>query len=125
MIDATVWQKLGKDAVKMPRGQKRDALKNVFIDISQNPCRRPFTNAEGITGTMTTSSLYYSFERDAAVTPYEQLLWHGHSRTMRVLQSTTSAQLKSLAGEGMSLPCVGTVLWAGMLIRFLADSRSI
>lgn len=117
MIDAVVWEKLGRNALNMSRPEKAQYLKQVFVDISQNPCRRPYTNTKGITGTMTTSSAYFSFGRDNMVTPFEQLLWHGHSRALKVPDSVRAGQLKALAGEGMSLPCVGLVLWCGLKAR--------
>lgn len=117
LLDAVVWQKLGKAAGTMSFKQKQLLLKDTYVDISQNPVRRPYTNAQGILGTMTTSSVYYSFDRDGVVLPYEMLLWHGHSRLLRVPPETKGRALKALAGEGMSAPCLGSVLWAAFLIR--------
>ena len=68
-------------------------------------------------GTMTTSSIYYSFGRDGLVLPFEMLMWHGHSRLIKVPDSVKASDLKALAGEGMSVPCVGSVLWGGYLLK--------
>ena len=118
MLDAVVWAKLGKPAKRMSFQQKQQALLHVYVDVSQNPCRRPFSNSQDVCGTMTTSSLFYSFARDDLVLPFEMLLWHGHSRALVVPAGVTGSQIKSLAGEGMSLPCLGTCLWTGLLSRF-------
>ena len=117
LIDGVVWHKLGVQAAKMDHVQKACALEHVYVDISQNHVRRPFTNASGITGTLTTSTMLYSFGRQGFILPYELLLFHGHSRTLRVPEAVSSSNLKALAGEGMSLPCVGSILWAGLLVR--------
>lgn len=122
LIDAVVWEKLGKHATRMPRIEKAEKLIDIYVDISQNHIRRPFTNSSGITGTMTTGSQFFSYDRDSLVTPYEQLLWHGHSRTLTVPENIKASSLKALAGEGMSLPCLGTVLWSGLIARILPDS---
>lgn len=118
LIDGVVWHKLGKKAARMDRAAKQEALKHCYIDISQNHGRKPFANALGITGTMTTSSRYYSFMRDGLILPFEMLLWHGHSRALVAPSEVKANQLKSLAGEGMSLPCLGTILWCALLVRF-------
>ncbi len=118
LIDAVVWAKLGIGAKNKSFSEKREALLHVYVDVSQNPGRRPFTNQHGTTGTMTTSSLFYSFGRGDFVLPFEMLLWHGHSRTLVVPKDVKSSQIKTLAGEGMSLPCLGTIIWAGLLARF-------
>lgn len=119
MIDAAVWAKIGvADVQTHSFTQLRRCLEHTYIDVSQNPIRRPFTNSEGITGTLTTSSQYFSYGRNNFVLPYEHLLWHGHSRSLKIAPDVTGTQLKALAGEGMSLPCLGSVLWAGLLVRF-------
>ena len=117
LLDAVVWQKLGRAARNMSFKEKQERLKHVYVDVSQNPIRRPFSGGTGVTGTMTTSSLFYSFARDGAVLPFEMLMWHGHSRLLKVPDSTKSLELKELAGEGMSVPCLGSILWAGFLLQ--------
>lgn len=117
LLDAVVWQKLGRGARNMSFQEKQNRLKHVYVDVSQNPVRRPFSGVMGVTGTMTTSSLFYSFARDGAVLPFEMLMWHGHSRLLKVPDSTRSAELKELAGEGMAVPCLGSILWAGFLLQ--------
>jgi len=117
LIDGVVWQKLGVQAASMTFAQKQDALRHVYVDISQNHARRPFTNEAGVTGTFTTSTLLYSFDRDNIVLPREMLYLHGHSRSISIPEEVKPSSVKSLAGEGMSLPCLGTVLFAGLLAR--------
>ena len=118
LIDAVVWTKLGKKAKTMSFEEKQSSLLHVYVDVSQNPCRRPFSNAKEICGTMTTSSIFYSFARDDFILPLEMLLWHGHSRALVIPFDLKPNQIKSLAGEGMSLPCLGSCLWAGLLVGF-------
>ncbi len=117
LIDAVVWHKLGVRAASMTFAQKQDALRHVYVDVSQNHARRPFTNDAGVTGTLTTSTLLYSFDRDNFVLPREMLYLHGHSRSICIPEEVKPNSIKSLAGEGVSLPCLGTVLYAGLLAR--------
>eukprot|EP00435_Cladocopium_sp_Y103_P036300 s883_g9.t1 len=117
LLDVVVWEKLGRAASSMSFPEKQERLANTYVDISQNPCRRPCNNSQGIMGTMTTSSIYYSYFRDGAVLPFEMLLWHGHSRLLKIPDDVKGRDLKELAGEGMSAPCLGSILWAGFLLN--------
>ena len=118
LVDCVVWAKLGLRSRSMSWSEKTEALKHSYVDTSQNHCRRPYTNTQGVTGTLTTSSHIYSFGRDSFILPKELLLWHGHSRAINIPDHVKASQLKALAGEGMSLPCIGSVLWSALLVRF-------
>ena len=117
LLDTVVWDQLGTRARLMSFTEKQQSLANIYVDVSQNPCRRPFNNLSGIMGTMTTSSIYYSYFRDGAVLPFEMLLWHGHTRLLKIPADVKGRDLKELAGEGMSAPCLGSILWAGFLLN--------
>ena len=123
LVDCVVWAKLGSSNRSMSWGEKQECLKHTYVDTSQNHCRRPYTNSKGVTGTLTTSSHIYSFGRDSYILPKEMLLWHGHSRAITIPDNVKASQLKALAGEGMSLPCIGSVLWSALLVRFENQER--
>ena len=117
LLDAVATEKLGLGNLDLPWDQKKKLLKNVYCDVSQNPKYRPYTSKEGITGCLSTSTMLYSFARDGAVLPFELLLFQGHRRDIKLPSSLSSNQTRDLAGEGMSLPCLGTVLWGVYLTK--------
>jgi hypothetical protein len=117
LLDAVAAERLGVENLDLPWSQKQKLLKDVYCDISQNPKFKPYTSKEGITGCLSTSTMLYSFARDGAVLPFELLLFQGHRRDLKVPPSLSSNQTRDLAGEGMSLPCLGTVLWAVYLTK--------
>ena len=112
ILDTVAVEKLGLGAVSMSFEERKARLRNVYVDLSQNPKFRSRTNDKGITGCLSTSTLLYSYGRDSVLLPYELLLLQGHSRSLKIPATVNSAQVKTLAGEGISCPCLGTVLWA-------------
>ena len=97
----------------------KDVLKDVFVDISQNPRQRCFTNRQGINHCLATSSQLYSYGADRMLLPFELLLLQGHRRGLQLPSNMRSNQIKELAGEGMSLPCLGTVVWSAYMVKGL------
>ena len=112
ILDCVALEKLKPRDNDLDFAAKKAILSNVYTDISQNPIRRNFTNARGITGTITTSTMLYSFHRDGIILPLELMMLQGHRRDFSIPYNMTSMQLKELAGEGIFLPCLGVVLWA-------------
>ena len=93
--------------------QEKEVLENMFVDISQNPCRKPWSGASGSSGTspcLTTSAVLYSFDRDSLVLPLELLFFQGHAKDIRLPQTMKQAAIRDLAGEGICLPCLATIL---------------
>ena len=93
------------------------ALENVYVDVSQSCSRMVATTQKGVTPTFTTSSQVYSFRLDRLLTPAEIMLIHGHSLQTRFPLDLTAANLRRLAGEGMAVYCVATVIWCVFLTR--------
>jgi hypothetical protein len=100
----------GPDAVK-------DCMKNMFSDVSQQVGRKCCTNKDGISHCLTTSTELYSYALDSVVLPMELMQIQGHSSHAIVPQTMKPRELRDLAGEGMNLPCLGTVLWAMYLVK--------
>jgi hypothetical protein len=98
-------------------GSVRRAMDAVYCDTSQSHARHCFTNASGINHTATTSTDIYSFGRDSVLTPFEVMLLHGHPSNMEVPSSLSVNDLRSLAGEGMALPSLASVLWSLYLVK--------
>lgn len=117
ILDTVVVEKLGLKAINMSFEERKAHLRHVYVDLSQNPRYRSYTNERGITGCLATSTQLYSFQRDALLLPYELLLLQGHSRRLKIPATVSSLQVKTLAGEGISCPCLGTVLWAIYLTK--------
>lgn len=93
-------------------------LGNVLVDLSQNPVRRCFTK-NGKTPCLTTSSHIYTFGRDSLLVPLEHMILQGHKRTIEIPPKMSGKQLKELAGEGMSLPCLALIVWCLVLVNRL------
>ena len=90
----------------------REILQDVYIDISQNPCRMAWTNSQQITKCLTTSSLLYAFHRDSVVLPLEMMIWQGHRGDLALPTSMPQNALKELSGQGICLPCLATIVAA-------------
>ena len=88
------------------------AMKGVFIDLSQNPARRPWTNQKNVSKCLTTSSRIYSFEEQRVVLPLEHLLFQGHRRSIVIPESMPPRSVARLAGEGICLPSLATIVWS-------------
>lgn len=122
MLDCVAIASLGgasaaKAVMKSKNAEKiiAAALEDVYIDVSQNPCRRPFSNSQGIMKCLTTSTILYSFRRDGLVLPFELMLLQGHGLDTRIPASLSQRQLHDLAGMGICLPCMGIVFLSMML----------
>ena len=87
-------------------------MSGYICDLSQNPCRHAYTNAEGINKCMTTSSILYSFDRDRVILPLEMMLIQGHKDSLRIPPSTSPSELHDLAAMGISLPNLACILLA-------------
>lgn len=103
----------------LPFSHKKELLKHVYCDVSQNPKFKSHTNQEGITGCLTTSTLLYSFGRDRVVLPVELAMIQGHRRGFKFPPEMPSSKIRDLMGEGMNLPCLGTVVWCLYLTKGL------
>ena len=86
------------------------AMKGVFLDISQSLQRKAYT-ANGLNRCLTTSSCIYSFEHDRLVTPLETLFFQGFPKSLKIPMGISAGDIKDMAGEGMTLPCLATVMW--------------
>ena len=99
--------------------EKKRLLRNIYVDISQNPGYASSTNQKGESGCLATSTTLYSFGQDRIVVPFELLLLQGHRRGLVVPPELKSAALRNLAGEAMFLPCLASVVWCAYLLRGL------
>ena len=104
-------------ALRHPQWMK-DQLGKVFVDLSQNPVRRCFTK-RGKTPCLTTSSMIYAFSRDSLLVPLEHMLLQGHKRTISIPDQMSGKQVRELAGEGMSLPCLALIIWCLVMVNRL------
>ena len=123
ILDLVAAQKLKpigfRKVLNMSHADKQKLLRGTFCDVSQNPKFASFTNESGNTGCLATSTTLYSFGRDRVVLPIELALFQGHRRGILFPPEIKSSQIRSLAGEGMSLPCLGSVVWCMYLLKGL------
>ena len=89
-----------------------------FVDTSQSHSRRCWTGAEGQNRTFTTSTELYHFGHDRIVLPWEMLLMLGFPGNVRVPRDLNPRDLKTMIGNSMSLPSVGTLLWSLHVMRY-------
>ncbi|CAE7834440.1 unnamed protein product [Symbiodinium sp. CCMP2592] len=100
------------------RGQLAvDVLKDTYLDISQGHDRMKHSRADGVACTFTTSTLLYSYSEDRVVLPLEMMLMHGFPRSAIAPRSIGQRALKDMVGNGMSLPCLATMVWAFWVMR--------
>ncbi|CAE7260889.1 unnamed protein product [Symbiodinium sp. CCMP2592] len=109
-------------ALEKTRGTKRswqqmqNALHGHFVDVSQSHQRCKCSNTGGFMPTMTTGSIYYSYEADMVLCAREHMMLQGHDNTFRVPVGMAPRQLRSMAGNGMSLPSLATMIWSWFLL---------
>ena len=108
---------------QLPPSAKQTALQDVYVDVSQNPKFGPMASvasgAADILGCLCTSTCLYSYGRDRALLPIEHMYLQGHRRGFSIPDRMPSNRLRQLAGEGMSLPCLATVIWSMYLVKGL------
>ena len=92
-----------------------DAVDGCMVDVSQSHNRRSFSHGE-MARCLTTSTELYSYSRDSALTAMEYFYLQGHGDWTKDAD-LACRKLRSLAGEGMALPCLGQVLWSLWLTK--------
>ena len=111
-------QKDGQDAVEVARSktpaQMKDLCKDLFTDVSQNPARKCWTGKDNTSKCLTTSSALYCRKYDRLALPLELLRFQGHDVDVKLPPPAAVKQsdLHDLAGEGMNLACLATVVQA-------------
>ena len=121
LIDLTVAQRLkvaGKLHQPISGQEMKDLMKGVWLDVSQSHSRRVTTSVAKLQRTVTTSSIIYDFERDSVLLSTEHFKIQGHTvECYKFPEGMSARKIKSLAGEGMALPSVGSVIWALFLAK--------
>ena len=100
-------------------GGLKALMSDIYVDVSQNPARKPWTNRAGVSKCLTTSTQMFSLARDRMVLPLELLYLQGHTREVRVPPSMSQSSIRNLAGEGMHLACLGTLLYCLRITHML------
>ena len=117
ILDATVIRLLGGQQ-NVKKSHLKEKVKGKYVDVSQALNRNTCTNEAGISRTQTTSTVLYSFERDRVLVGKEMLMLQGQKQQFKIPQGVQDSVVKELAGEGMSVPCVGMMLWCLFWVRF-------
>ena len=111
ILDMVTAVKLGGDRTKNKQ-EISAALATTVVDVSQNPCRRNYTPSHGVNHTLCTSSLLVHLGKFRTVVPAEAMMWQGHNiQRLKFPTGESNRTWRCLAGEGMALPCIGTVIW--------------
>lgn len=114
-IDLAVLQYLGVENASRSMkdlDQQTELVSDLFVDISQNPCRKAFSNQEGCAKCLTTATVLYSCKKDRIVLPLELLMFQGHTKELKIPAEMSPDAVKCLAGEGIALPYLATLIVA-------------
>ena len=94
-----------------------NALSDVYVDFSQNPVMEAYTRpSTGLTGALATSTTLYSYGQDKVFLPPEYMYCQGW-KDIVIPDDMSGDELRHLAGEGMALPCLATMLWSVYLVK--------
>ena len=112
-VDAADLRRLSSLPQDARRRELSGLCQQLFTDTSQNPARKAYTcKKTDCMKCLTTSSCLYSHGRDRVVLALEHLLFQGHSLDVVIPRDMRQSSLKSLAGEGIALPCLATLVYA-------------
>ena len=117
---------MSKDAIssnsQVSKKYIQDAMQTVFIDVSQNPCRRAYTPRCGVNHCLTTSTSLLHLGVSRVMVPAEYFLFQGRSATRTQFpENISNRTLQQLAGEGMFGASLGTVVWSLYLLGAFQD----
>ena len=87
------------------------------LDASQSITRGTCTKKSGAHPCFTTSSELYSYREDRVILAIEMLAILGYPKEMIIPEDFTDRQLKRLAGNTISLPCLGMMFWSFLVMR--------
>lgn len=109
-IDACKRSRTQIDATSAKASGSSGVLRDLVVDISQNPCRSPWSRPGGNAHTLCTSTQLYSYNLDRMLEADEYLLLQGYKESVNTDQLSSDA-VRSMAGEGIALPCLASVLY--------------
>ncbi len=95
-------------ADKLPSDTSDDLKRDLWSDLSQNPHR----GAKFSGGTICTSSVMYSFEKDCVLDGEDCWRLQGWPADFATSPEFSSAEKKSLAAEGFHLPSIAVIFAA-------------
>ena len=119
IVDCTAMQVCKSKGVSVSNMKHvmKQHMKGIIVDVSQSHNSRQFTNAQGVHRCLTTSSHLYIYAEDRFAVGKEHLAFQGWVADMEVFpKGLSNRELRELAGEGMNLPCLASVLWAFFLV---------
>ena len=120
LIDVTCAHVVSQSRLKMRsvnQQQLRDLMMPVTLDYSQNPVRRSFSGSTGNIPCLTSSSQLYNYGRDRVLCGKEHFLLQGWKPDVVVPPDVSDAKVKELAGQGMCVASLGSILWAVYCVK--------
>lgn len=117
LLNVVTAEYLSKDVAKR---SVEKVMSGVILDISQSHSRKAHSSRYGVCPCLTTSSLLYSSDDDSVLDAREHMLMQGHPKSMVIplsMLTKSSRNLRTLAGEGMALPCLGVCLAALLILK--------
>ena len=91
-------------------------LQDAFVDVSQNPARKPWTNRHGMNRALCSTTTLYSFGQDRLLFPQEYWLLQGWPKDVSFGEMSGS-KLKDMASAGMALPSLASLVWSLYLLK--------
>jgi hypothetical protein len=105
------------EGAEATEGKVRDGLQGWFVDVSQNPGRRPWSRGALPSLCRNTTIYAYGPARGLTVRELARALGWGDALD---LDSITAAEMRDLLGESMALPSQAVAIWA--LFSSVAES---
>ena len=97
--------------------EAKDSVQELYLDVSQGVQREPWNRAGGEAPCLTTSTALYAFGKDRLVCPQELARMMGWPDQFEVPAMVSPQKLRQMIGNGIALPCLGTILLTWNIVR--------
>ena len=123
ILNCVVLEEMARKGVDLnkpvSKARVRECIATTMVDLSRSPQGKSFAGRDGTNGTLTTGVKAVHLGERRRVSGRELLYMQGHPRTMAVPFDTEDSSLRSLAGEGMALPCAAVCILAAYALKNL------
>jgi len=109
VMDCAYWWR--RRSLPAGRLSRKTVAKRLWCDSGQGVARKPWGVKKPAA---CQNSRPYSFEKNVCLSAHDVMRLHGHPRLDELAPDAevSDSQLRSLAGEGFTLPCIGLFLYS-------------